>query len=262
MKQIEKLHAEIKELREALLNHRLYHSIESLHDIQVFTMHHVFAVWDFMSLLKAMQKELTCVNTPWKPVGNAKVRRMINEIVLGEESDTDQYGNPASHFELYLDAMTQAGASTQQILNLINKLSDDTSVMQLIDELDLDEKVKEFLRFTFSLVEENKIHKIAAAFTFGREDLIPDLFRGLVYDINKRFEGKLDKMIYYLDRHIQVDDGVHGPLAIEMIEELCQNDEVLWKECIEVSKEALEKRIRLWDAIALEIEKNKAIIHV
>jgi len=260
MKQIEKLHIEIKELREALLNHRLYHSIESLHDIQIFTRHHVFAVWDFMSLLKAMQKQLTCVNTPWKPVGNPKVRRMINEIVLGEESDTDQYGNPASHFELYIDAMTQAGASTEQIWSLVNKIGADKPVMQLIDELQVDNRVKEFLRFTFSLVEENKIHKIAAAFTFGREDLIPDLFRGLVHDINNRFEGKLDKMIYYLDRHIQVDDGVHGPLAIEMIEELCQNDQNLWDECIEVSKQALKKRILLWDAIALEIEKTRELV--
>ncbi len=259
MEQIKKLQQEITPLRNKLLNHRLYSKIETLEDLKIFTQHHVFAVWDFMSLLKAMQAKLTCVSTPWYPVGSARTRRMINEIVLGEETDVDSDGNPASHFELYVDAMLQYNASVQQINQLINAVINGKSIDESLQILDVSAAVKEFVQFTFAVVNENKIHKIAAVFTFGREDLIPDLFRGLVADLNMRFPNKLGKMIYYLDRHIEVDDGVHGPMALQMMEELCANDQVLWAECISVSKMALEKRIALWDAIAIAIEQAKVL---
>ncbi len=258
MEHIKKLQQEISPLREKLLNHRLYSQMETLEDIKIFTQHHVFAVWDFMSLLKAMQAKLTCISTPWIPIGSARTRRMVNEIVLGEETDVDIDGNPASHFELYLDSMRQLNASIDQINELINQIINGKSVDQALENLGVSQAVKEFVGFTFSIVNENKIHKIAAAFTFGREDLIPDLFRGLVSDLNTRFPNKLGKMIYYLDRHIEVDDGVHGPMALQMMEELCKDDDKLWLECIEVSKKSLEKRIALWDEIARKIEESKS----
>ena len=77
--------------------------------------YHVYAVWDFMSLLKALQIELTCTTLPWKPVGDTKIRRLINSIVLEEESDVDADGNPSSHYEMYLDAMIECGADTKKI---------------------------------------------------------------------------------------------------------------------------------------------------
>ena len=85
--------------------------------------YHVFAVWDFMSLLKSLQKEITCVSPPWKPSKYpAEMVRLINQIVLGEESDLDQSGNAISHFELYLKGMEEVGASTAEIRDFISTM--------------------------------------------------------------------------------------------------------------------------------------------
>jgi hypothetical protein len=102
-KHIEKLKEEITPLRSQLIGHPLYAKIKTIDHLNVFMEHHVFAVWDFMSLLKSLQRNLTCVNLPWVPVGNPQTRYLINEIVLGEESDVDEQGLRTSHFELYLD---------------------------------------------------------------------------------------------------------------------------------------------------------------
>ena len=257
MKQTDKIQQEISLLREKLLKHELYAHLQSLDDLKIFMQHHVFAVWDFMSLLKALQINLTCTTLPWVPKGNPATRRMINEIVLGEETDIDKDGKPASHFELYVEAMQQANASPKKINELIELIIKGKSLTEALDTIEVADSIKEFVRFTFAVIEGNKAHTIAAAFTFGREDLIPDLFRGLVNDLNTRFPEKLGKTIYYLDRHIEVDDGVHGPLAMQMIEDLCGDNKQMWDECLVISKQALEKRIALWDGILQEVKNSK-----
>ena len=63
---------------EALEHHLLYQEVTSLTRIRCFLEHHVFAVWDFMSLIKSLQRHLTRVEAPWLPVGDARIRRLIN----------------------------------------------------------------------------------------------------------------------------------------------------------------------------------------
>uniref|UniRef100_UPI0037836212 DUF3050 domain-containing protein n=1 Tax=Prosthecobacter sp. TaxID=1965333 RepID=UPI0037836212 len=60
--------------RQTLLAHQYYGQLRALKHLAVFMDHHVFAVWDFMSQLKALQVRLTCDDVPWRPVGNAQVR--------------------------------------------------------------------------------------------------------------------------------------------------------------------------------------------
>ena len=104
---IERLQQSLRPLRDQLFNHEVYRSIKTPDDLRTFMEHHVFAVWDFMSLLKALQRHLTGVTIPWLPQGDRNARRLINEIVLDEESDEDGEGGYISHFELYRAAMVQ-----------------------------------------------------------------------------------------------------------------------------------------------------------
>ena len=164
---------ELAPFKTALAHHPLYTKIQSIEDIHVFMEQHVFAVWDFMSLVKKLQIELTTTQLPWIPSKYHQAGRLINEIVWGEETDINKDGEIMSHFEMYLQAMQEAGANTLVVQEFLDRLSQGTPIEELIRESTLTPYVKDFLSFTFSTIATNKIHAIAAVFTFGREDLIP-----------------------------------------------------------------------------------------
>jgi len=241
---IEEINKNLTPFRNEITNHTIYKNLKSVDDIAVLMEHHVYAVWDFMSLLKALQSLLTCTSSPWKPVGDSNVRRLINSIVLEEESDVDAHDIPSSHYEMYLDAMKQCGANTEPIERFVEKVNKDNipSVSNAIDH---------FLSTTFNVINSNEAHKIASAFTFGREDLIPDMFTAIVEEYNT--ENNLDKFVYYLERHIELDGGDHGPLALELISNLCGNDEKKWKEVEETAIASLIARKKLWDEVSSKL---------
>lgn len=243
--------------REVLLNHELYSHIKHVDDLTVFLENHIYAVWDFMSLLKALQRSLTCVTVPWFASASPDVRYLINEIVLAEESDLYIDGRRLSHFEMYLDAMETAGANTSGITAFIATLQAGKPVLEAIQESNLAPLVKDFLTFTFQLIEKGNLHEIAAAFTFGREDLIPGMFHAILKQLKINFPATdLSKLSYYFDRHIELDGEEHGPLALRMVQELCGDDAQKWDEVIQVSKQALQVRCGLWDAVLGQLKVN------
>jgi len=243
----------IEPLRTSLREHPLYPRLQTLENLQVFMEHHVFAVWDFMSLLKTLQRRLTCVNVPWVPQGEPAVRALINEIVLGEESDRSPDGRPNSHFELYLEAMHEAGATTTAMDEFICLLCDGVEVEAALAKVRAPECVRDFLAGTFQIIREGKIHAVAAAFTYGREDLIPSMFGELVGSLNTQFPGKVETLRYYLERHIQLDGDEHGELGRQMVASLCGNDPLRWEEAREAAVRVLEQRLALWDGITAAV---------
>ena len=246
---LENLELEISHLRNQLVNHPVYANIKDLDGLKCFMENHVYAVWDFMSLLKALQINLTCVTLPWVPIGNPATRFLINEIVAGEESDVDEAGVRISHFELYIKAMDQAEANTEPILGLIRALKTGSTIQYALEDMNIPAAARQFMDFTFETIAAGKPHLMAAVFTFGREDLIPDMFISLIKELKIQFPDKVDIFQYYIERHIEVDGGHHAALAHQMTIELCGNDESKWQEATEAVKQALEVRIALWDAI-------------
>jgi hypothetical protein len=254
---IQELQNTIAPYREQIINHKVYRVIQNMEELKIFMNYHVYAVWDFMSLLKSLQNQLTCTSLPWFPVGEADIRYLINEIVLGEESDIDANGKRKSHFEMYVDAMRQIGASIQTINNFIVELKNKKTIETAAVNSGVPHEAQQFMNFTFSIINSNKNYLQSAVFTFGREDLIPGMFMSLIKDLNQRFPQNISGLNYYLERHIEVDGDHHSNLALEMTSLLCGNDTAKWQEATTASIEALKHRILLWDGIYYEIIKSK-----
>jgi len=243
-------------LRARLLAHRLYASIRDERALRVFLEHHVYAVWDFMSLLKGLQRELSCVELPWLPRGERGARRFLHEILLQEESDEDGQGGYASHFELYREAMLDCGASTAVLDSFLDALRSGVALDEALVRSGVPAAAREFVRVTFAVLDSRQAPAVAAAFALGREDVIPHMFRALVDDLERRFPGRYARFAHYLSRHVELDGDAHAPRARAMLASLCGVDPQQWRVAELAARRSLEARIALWDALALQIEAS------
>ena len=232
----------------SIADHSVYKKINSLENLQIFMQYHVFAVWDFMSLLKSLQRHITCVELPWRDsIYDPKLVRLINEIVLGEESDVDEQGNPSSHFDLYLQSMEEIGASRENILSFI----------QDFDTARLDTELRKIVDFHLHLAKYGHVIEVAASFFFARENIIPLMFEKIVRVIESH-ELPCPKLNYYLKRHIELDGEEHGPLAKNCFESLVKTSAD--KALAERAKvQSLSMRESLWSLIEKKIQEREAV---
>jgi hypothetical protein len=245
---------EINKVRNQLLQHELYKEMNDPEKIKTLMSSHVFAVWDFMSLLKRLQQMLTCVTVPWIPSKNAKYGRFINEIVIEEETDDDGEGGYISHFELYIKAMGEVDADINPITSFVNRLKNGETVTDALNNENLPLSVKKFVNYSLDIALNGKPHEVAAAFFFGREDLIPDMFQLLLDELKAK--GESAKWLqYYLSHHIELDGDDHGPLAEKLLYSLCEDDPIKLKEAELVAISALKSRIELWDGVIDQLKK-------
>lgn len=250
---IDELRAVIDTARAQVTGHPVYSRLRTLADVNAFTENHVFAVWDFMSMLKQLQRNLTCVDVPWVPRGSLESRRLINDIVLVEESDELGDGF-ISHFELYVNGMRQAGADTEPITGFLKLVGDGQPVPAALKAAVVPPAAAAFVSATWGLVESAPLHCLAAAFAFGREDLIPEMFEQVIKIDDQG--GRLATFRDYLARHIEVDGEEHTPMAMAMLANLCGDDAAKWDECAQAITTALSARVALWDGIVAQLDSG------
>ncbi len=246
---------EVTQLRRELVNHRIYQRIVTPDDLKIYMKHHIFAVWDFMTLLKRLQQDLTSVHIPWMPKPHSEFTRFINEMVLDEESDEDGEGGYASHFALYLEAMRDMKANDQPIRQFLERLATPIPVEQALAAIDLPSDTAQFVLQTLNLAKNGTIHEVAAAFFYGREDVIPDMFRQMVADSSEASSAQ--RFVYYLRRHIELDGDQHGPRAARLLQALCEGEGSRWDQALGAARLALKARIRLWNGIVAEMDDRR-----
>jgi hypothetical protein len=248
----------VETLKEKLTRHPIYESVETLQDLWCFMEHHIYAVWDFMSLLKALQAAVAPAQTPWMPSARPELRRYINEIVLGEECDEYNFAGTSrfiSHFELYLLSMEEVKADTRPIRQFISVVNEN-GVEAAFRLPVVPQPAIQFVRSTFQFIHEQKDHCTASAFAFGREDLIPAMFGALLQRM-KISEVMAPNFHYYLKRHIQLDAETHGPLALQLVAVLCDKDAHREQEARRAAEKALESRIVFWDGVEAAMKNQR-----
>lgn len=242
----------LSEVRADLIAHDVYRAIATPDDVRVFMKHHVFAVWDFFSLLKRLQAEVTCVTVPWRPKPYAEHGRFVIDIVHDEETDEDLDGGYISHFELYRRAMDEFGADAGPIDGFLARLDGGADPVEALDHPDIPPTVREFSGHTLAIACHGAPHEVAASFCHGRENLLPDVLGALRDGVG----GLLDDaptFRHYIERHIELDHDEHGPLALRLLAALCDGDERREREAEEIGVRAVQARSRLWDGVLDEI---------
>ena len=247
--------------RKELEDHPVYKAVKSSKDLRCFMEHHVYSVWDFMSLLKYLQSVIAPAQYPWVPMGDASVRRFINELVLEEESDQIHVeGEFSSHFELYQRSMLEIGADTDPIAAFVSKA--ETQGVEVALKLPcVPPPSARFTSATFQLIKEGKPHKVAAAFALGREHIIPCMFRSIL-DKTGVSSRQAPIFHFYLNRHVNLDEGSHAPLSLRLLDGLCDHDETKIKEAIDAAKLAISARLELWDGVLKSINTPEQTLAV
>jgi hypothetical protein len=252
--------------KDSLPVHQEMPSIEigSMNRLRVFMEHHVFAVWDFMSLLKYLQNELAPARVPWTPPKNPAAARLINEIVLHEESDEApsdnwQTNRHESHFTTYLRAMEEVGANTLPIKHFL-QLGESHGFREALNWARMPEPARRFTRATFRLISGNQPHCVAAAFAFGRENLLPAHFKDILKNLGLQHRGP-SIFQHYLNRHIELDGDDHGPAAHQLVSALCGNDSQRIVEADEAARQSVLARHQFLREIntALDAAASKPI---
>ena len=231
-----------------LCNHPLFPEITSLGKLRHFMESHVFAVWDFMTLTKRLQQDLTCTQIPWLPPVNPQAARLINEIVLGEESDEHPTRGHCSHFELYLDAMVEVGADTRVIAHFIDLQHQGVEVSAALQRVGAPSGVPRFVDSTWQLALSAPTHCVAAAFLHGREGVIASMFERLLSS-SPFIARQAPTLCYYLNRHIELDSQEHGPAAEQVLQHLIDADPTRRQQAHSAALDALESRIAFWDDV-------------
>ena len=212
-------------------------------------------VWGLCPIQR-LQHELTTIELPWLPPAHPLAARLINEIVLGEESDELPDGGFVSHFELYLLAMQEVGANTDQIETFIDELHSGETVDDALVSVAASQPVRRFVNRTLDTVTNGNLYQVLGSFFYGREHIIPRMFEGLLHEWHID-EKEAPMFVYYLKRHIELDGDNHGPAANAIIKQVTKDKPNALRQLYLAALDAMNDRIELWDGLNLAISRHR-----
>ena len=251
-------HHDLGSLRGVLLEHPIYAQVAGVPDLRRFMEDHVFAVWDFMSLLKRLQQDMTCIRVPWFPAEDARAARLINDIVIGEETDLGPDGRYVSHLDLYRRAMDNVGASTRQFDTFCSLAQLGVPVESALARIGAPPHVRAFVGHTMALANSGSTEEVLAAFFYGREDIIPQMFQRLLDTLGSNHDNdRLRHFIYYIDRHIELDGDSHGPMGRELLDALVADAPDRQERALHAACRAIKARIGLWDGTMSKLRNGR-----
>jgi hypothetical protein len=246
----------IRQFEARLAAHPIYAAIATMDDLRCFMEHHVYSVWDFMSLIKFLQSVVAPAAQPWVPRGDGDVRRFINELVLEEESDENPLtGGHSSHFEIYLQAMQEIGADTAPVRAFVEQVAAD-GITAALEHSAIPEPSRAFTRTTFGFIAAGGAHRAAAALALGREHVIPGMFRAILARIG--VDAQTAPTFHsYLNRHIHLDEDFHAPLSLRLLNGLCEDASQV-AAATEAAQRAVAARLAFWDGVLATIRARQA----
>lgn len=247
----------VEQVKSELEQHPVYAAVTTPARLTCFMQHHVYSVWDFMSLVKYLHATVPPVAVPWTP-GHAQVRRFLNELLLEEETDSleglngkeDDY---LSHYEMYLLAMEEVGIDQTPVTAFVDTVTRD-GIAKALQSADLPAPAISFMEQTFGFINGGKSHEVAAALALGREHIIPTMFRRILADLGVG-EKDAPAFHFYLHRHIHLDEDHHGPMSLKLVDLLCEGDANKVKEAEQAAITAIRARITFWDGVYDALQK-------
>ncbi|MBF0256216.1 MAG: DUF3050 domain-containing protein [Gammaproteobacteria bacterium] len=256
------LNPKFNALKQALDQHPIYAEVRTLKQLRCFMQHHVYSVWDFMSLVKYLQQQLAPALVPWQPPRDRELSRFINELVLEEESDqalpdADGRTRYASHFELYLQSMEEIGADTRSVRTFVQQVRE-RGIATALDSADIPEPARHFCRTTFDLIARDQAHEVAASLALGREHIIPGMFRSLLQRVGVSAR-QAPGFHYYLERHIHLASDAHGPMSLRLMQTLCDDDIVKQAQAEAVAMAAVQARLEFWHGVRQALPQGQRI---
>ena len=241
-----------------LEHHAVFGRLVDESSLRAFTELHVYAVWDFMSLIKSLQGSLTGNLVPWVPSRDYEATRLVNAIVLAEECDRRQEGvGYASHFQLYREAMVRIGAKTAAVDQFVRELQAGTRWQRALQNAEIPVAAERFIRHTLRTAEMAEPHQVAAAFLFGREAVLSTRFRPDLERLQRDRNIDTSGLLFYLERHMEVNRHQHASASERLVAVLCGEDDARWRQAEKTAKDCLEERLMLWDAVVKEIETRR-----
>jgi Protein of unknown function (DUF3050) len=180
--------------------------------------------------------------------------------VIGEETDVDPDGSYVSHLDLYLRAMAEVGASTRQFETFRSLTQAGTSVEAGMVRTGVPPHVRSFVAHTLTLAQSGSTEEVLAAFFYGREDIIPEMFGRLQKTVlsTKHDEDRLRYFIYYVERHIELDGDSHGPMGRELLEGRVADSPQRNEWALRAACNSIQARIELWNGTLSTLRAARA----